>query len=644
MFAQQEVEYSAEAEKFFSDALALYKKGDYKGAALAFERVTQSSTPNQRTTAALVMKGKAHVYSGDYTEAEKTLKSLLTQYPSSDYKGDAEYTLGLMYLGAQLPEKALESLITCWKTVVAQPSSAVLQDELVAAMDSTVDNYISLSLLQQLVSQVPGGSEKEFLLLKLGQKQAAAGDFKATAATLSLLRGDYANSTFPERLSDLQTELSRPHDLKLGLLLPLFQKNEQAGREREIGVGLYEGISFALEEYSKNPQATKITLEARDTEREPSIAAEALNTLADDASVLGIIGPAFSHEALAVSGQANEKGIPTITPTANANGIAATGPFVFQANPDLETRARAMASYAINILKLKRLAVLASNEQTSKALAEAFAKDVVRLGAEMVATEWYDKGTTNLTRQLTNLRKKGNDAAQEPYIAFNERMTQRELSKLNKLGISMKVLDTLMATRRVVNATDFLGENAKSKLDAIGIPYTSSDPRIDSLQRIVTAIQGLYCPMSSSTEIGVVSSQIAFFGIETKMLGSGEWNNISELNANKRYCKGAVFESDTYTDSKEADYADFTNRFSQRYNRLPNKNNLYGYDVATLVLSIIQKGATTREQLKNALSEVRSYKSLHSKISFSPRRVSSWLHILEYSNETIQRVAEIEAE
>ena len=139
MSAQQKVEYSADTEMLFNNALAVYKKADYKGAVAAFDSVLRSSSSNQRITGALVMKGKAQVYSGDYLEAEKTLKLFLVLYPSSEYKGDAEYTLGLAYAKARRPEQALETFINCWRTIAARAKSTLLRDELIAAMDSTID-------------------------------------------------------------------------------------------------------------------------------------------------------------------------------------------------------------------------------------------------------------------------------------------------------------------------------------------------------------------------------------------------------------------------------------------------------------------------------------------------------------------------
>jgi ABC-type branched-subunit amino acid transport system substrate-binding protein len=642
--AQQHTDQLQDVEKLFSDALTLYKRGDYKSAEQAFELVLQMADAHQRTTAAHIMKAKAQLYAGEFQDAETTVTSFFERHPTSNYRADAEYTLGLVYLKSHFPEKALITFINSWRTAASRPKSVTLHDGLVVAMDSTIDNYFSLTSLQRLVAEIPGGSEREFLLIKLAQKQAATGEYDAASMTLSGIQRGYPVSSFPERVNALEAKLSSPRELKLGLLLPLLRKSQHGAREKEIGVGLYEGITFATEEYLRNPQLPKVTLEVRDSEREPSVAVAAMKELADDASVIGVVGPAFSHEAFGVSWIANEKGIPLITPTANANGIAATGPFVFQASPDLETRAKAMAEYAVGNLRLRRLAVLASKEQSSRILAEAFAKEAVRLGGEVIAIEWYEKGTTNLALQLTALRRKGNSATQEPYLSFNERMTKKELMKLNKLGMSAKLLDTLRSVRGVVNATHFFGDSAKGRLDEEGIPYALGDPRIDSLHRITTTIQGLYCPLSSSSEIGVVSSQIAYFGIGTRILGSGEWNSLSELNANKRYCKGVVFESDISADVRNANVGEFTGQFLRRFGRQPNRNNFYGYDVANLILTAIQKGARTRDQLKASLSDVRSSNSLHSRISLFPRRVNTWLHIFEYENNTIQHVTEIEVE
>lgn len=641
--SQQTIERSEEVEQLFKAALTLYTSGNFAEASTAFNRLADRSPLHHRTTAAIVMKAKADLYDGRYSDAETALQKLFTQFPSSSYKGDAEYTLGLVQLKKQSYADALREFVECWRTIANRPNQLQLYRLLMATIDSTIDEYVSLQDLQQVIAETPGGSEREFLLLGLAKKQLDEHRYAEATATLIQIEKSSQPLVFPARLKELQQVLAAPREVRIGVLLPLMKRSTQPTREKEVGTGLLDGISFAMQEYSRGHQARKVTLDVRDTEGDPATAAAMFKELASDGSLLGVIGPAFSSEAIAVRRLANEFRIPTITPTANANGIAESGFFVFQANPDFDTRAKAMASYAVRTLQFKRLAVLAPKEQTSKNLAEAFAREAQQLGATVITTEWYDRGAADLTQQLISVRRKANTFAQEPYLNF-EKLTQKDIGKLSKLGVSAKVLDSLTVRRGVANAVSLLGPEARSVLTENEIHYVVSDPRIDSLQRIVTTVEGLYCPISSPVEIGVISSQLTYFGIETTLLGSGEWNSIAELNANKRYVKSVLFESDSYTDTKDMRVRDFTYRFSNMFDRMPGRNDFYGYDVTRLVLSALDQGSSTREQLRDALAQVRSFPALHAKISLAQRRVNSWLHILQYANETIQRVAELEVE
>ena len=56
---QEQVEYSVQAEQVFSRAVEAYKEGQFADASAGFERVIKMSSPNQRTTAAYVMRAKS---------------------------------------------------------------------------------------------------------------------------------------------------------------------------------------------------------------------------------------------------------------------------------------------------------------------------------------------------------------------------------------------------------------------------------------------------------------------------------------------------------------------------------------------------------------------------------------------------------
>ncbi len=640
-FAQ--VQFSTQAEEDFNSGMSYYKKAEYASAAAAFGKVVLVNPPNQRTTAAMVMKAKAELYGGNAAEASRTLASFLATYPQSSYVPDAEFTLGLVNLKLNDYEQATSALLRAFRLGTKGNVAATLQEEILASLDETINSYIDQVTLRRFMTQAANENEEQYLLLKLAEKQVARGDYTTATMTLQEFRQKFPRPLFAERLTDLEVQIRKPKELKLGVLLPLMKHFEQGGREKEIGVSLLEGIEFAVREFNAVSQQ-HVTLEVRDSDREISVGVSEARKLASDPSILCIIGPAFSSMALAVAPVANEFHIPLITPTANANGIAATGPYVFQANPDLETRARAMAQYAVKDLNLKKLGILSSNELSSKSLAQTFEREARRQGAEVIAVEYYDKGVSDLVLQLTSLRKKANAAVNDPHIVFSERLPRKEIAKLQQLGIAQRMLDTLVAKRSIVNANDLLGENARSLLDAVGFPYSSGNPRADSVGIPLNVIQGLYCPIASAAEIGVISSQLAYHNIQTKILGSGEWNNLSELNANRMYCKNVVFESDSYMDIKEPAYQSFANHFTQQYNKVPNRNTIYGYGVTKTILAVIRQEATTREKLRDALNDVRGYETVHSRISLAPLRVNSWLHIFEYSQETIRHIRQINVE
>lgn len=626
-------------EEQFAAAIGHFTRAEYRQAAQLFEHLAREVAVNRRTTAAYIMLAKCQLYGGDGTAAQKTLSEFLRKFPSSSYRADALYTLGLAALKQRNHEEGVRVLLDAMDATPV-PS---LEQSILAVLDDAIDNFIPATTLRALFELGGSAVRREYLHVKLAEKFALMNDYTSAAEVLHRIRTQYARPLFGERLNALERKLREPREVKLGVLLPLMRHAAASSRERETAVGLYEGILLAMDQHAGSSVA-KVTLDVRDTQRENSVVTAEARKLASDPSVVGIVGPAFSSAAFAAAVVANESKLPLITPTANATGLAATGPYVFQASPDLETRAQAMARHAVRTLGLRTFAVLSSNEHSSRILAEAFASEVRRLGGEIVAMEWYDRAVTDLTKQLMNIRKKGNAAVKEPFLSFSERTSATDLARLSKLGISRLVLDTLMATRSVINAKALLGDSAKARLDEQGIFYLNGDPRIDSVQRVVTAVQGVYCPISSPAEIGIVSSQLAYFNLKTKILGSGEWNNIAELNANRPYCKGVQFEADAFVEPQSARYAEFSTMFYRKYNRFPNKLNLYGYSVTHMVLTMIGRGATTREHLRDALSGLHDRESTLIKFNFTGGRVNSWVYILEYADGGIRQVTELDVE
>ena len=641
--AQQTVEYSAKAEDLFTRALGLYTSGNFHQAGETFGRVITEYPSSHRITAAYVMKAKALYHADENYEAAKTAKAFLNLYPRSSYVADAQLVLGLIYCRIERYGEAVGAYLEAWRSL-PDTGDARLRGDIKYSLDTTVDRHISRDSTYRLLQNGVRPEERAFFWSRIADKEATRENFVAASIALDSLVYRYPGMVSKERLDLLRLRVSGKTSVKFGALVPLMKQSPPSAM-KEIGNEVYEGILLAVEQFSTEPNnKVRVALETRDTERDTAVVSQSLQELAADNDVIGILGPVFSTTTLAAARGANARRLPIVTPTANTNGISATGPYVFQANPDYEARGRAMARYAVAVRKCTTVAVLAPSDSYGKYLAEGFLMEAQELGARVIATEWYQKGNPVLRTQMQNIRRAGFTAAEDPLISFSGRMRTSDLMRIVGAGVPMARLDSLLSRGSVVSASWLFGANGRAIADSLGLKPATDEKLLDSLDIPVTAINALYVPISSGQEIGMVSTQLVYFNLHTLVLGSGEWNNLSELDANKRYCKGIEFESDSFVDSGNASYSMFLNEFVARFKKNPSKNSLFGYDAARMMLSLAAAGATTRESLTHALAAVRGYQGLHSRISLVGRRVNPWVHVLRYTGDSIERVGEVNAE
>jgi ABC-type branched-subunit amino acid transport system substrate-binding protein/outer membrane protein assembly factor BamD (BamD/ComL family) len=640
--AQVLIDYSGKAEEEFRAAVALYDSGQYREAVNRFDSILRTYPRGHRLTGAFVMKGKALFQLQENLEAAKTMKAFLSRFPASLYAPDAELVLGLVYNRIERHDEAMDMFLSAYRHL---PPSAPprLTAWIIGAMDSTVDNFLSTATLRQYLARSASVAERQYLWLKIASSEAAAENSVAAAIALDSLNLRYPGHPFAREAALLAIRIQSRSRVKLGALLPLM-RNSEPSAAKEIGNEVYEGIAFAIEKYSKGlDRRVSVELETRDTERDTAAAIRAAEDLSADREVIGLIGPVFSTETFSAAAVANIRGIPLVTPTANTNGLASVGRYVFQANPDYDARGRAMARYAVKFRGMKTLAVLAPSDTYARYLAEGFVEEAGELGANVIATETYQRGASDLKPQLAKIRRAGMLQTADVRLSFSGSTRPTTLMKFVELGVPVRRLDSLMSNGGAISARSLLGDRARRLIDSLSIPITYDESQVDSLEYPVDGIDAIYVPISGAEEIGVVASQIIYFNFHTQILGSGEWDNYSELNANKRYCDGVIFESDSYPDTTSREFDIFKSRYAERFQQRPTKNTLYGYDVAELMLDLIRNGATTREALQRGLAGVQEFQTFHTKIGFGPERVNGWLTILQYAGDEIVRIDEINA-
>jgi len=638
--AQEMPSYNQDAERIFNDGVRRYERGLYIDAYQAFKKIIANYPLNQRTTASYVMAAKSLFNLGRYEEAATTLATFLEKFPDSEYITDARYTLGLNYYKLQRYHDAIIEFVKSLEYC----TNPTLTKKLEGVIDDIVSERVSLDDVRALLSEVMGIKCTSILTIKLAEKEYQSGKLKDADETLSTFLEAHPETPYyshaKQLLARIREELAiKLHTSKIGVILPLFAPHES---ERIIGNEILEGIQYAFDEY-KSDDNVKLSLAIRDSKGDAATAAAIMREFARDENVLAVVGPVFSPEVIAAAKIANASGIPLISPTATSSDIAATGPYIFQANPDYATRGKAMAQYAVKKLESKTLAALAPSDTYGKTMAENFVNEAKRLGATVIAAAWYKSGATDLSAQCKEIREAIFRKGEEYYISFAGTVSAVDIEKLETYGVSKVFVDSLVAAKGDVSIYALFGRRAKHIADSLGLrTVKKKDAR--AMDTGVWSLDALYCPVASSSEIGVVLAQLAYFNIKTQILGSGDWYHRAELDANSRYANGVIFESDSYMDENDAEYRSFSDDFNRKTGKRPTKNALFGYDTMKLMLNTIADGATSRGTLRDALSKVGGFRGYHANISLNAGRVNSELHVLQYKNSKIIKLDDVRVE
>ena len=640
LVAQDEVTFNQNAEDQFLLGTKQYSLNEFKEAYLSFQNVLEQSLRNQRTTAATIMSAKALFQLHSYRESIRLLKDFLDTYPQSNYGEDAHYTLAINYYRLNRYSDAASELLVVLES--GKERKTFLRSQRV--FENVASEFLSAQEIKDLLYFAKTDRSKKLLTLHLAEIEFDQGLYADAMAHAREVLAGKEDPLSAQRARSLLLRVQSGTSVKLGVILPLMQKTDGASREKRLAYEVLDGVKYAVDEYnlSNAKQGVTVVIDIRDSEKDPLVAAREIQPWLDDKEYIGIFGPIFSYEVSPVAGIANSRKIPLVTPTANDNGIAAIGNYIFQANPDFSTRGKAMAQYAVLKLGLKNLAVVAPGFQPSSATADSFVQESIRLGAVIISNKRYLRGATDLRYLFRAMRSEAAIFGEEQSIDFKGKMSYPDIMKrLVTAGARKSLIDSLAEKQGKVIVQRLFGQSGKAIADSLGIPLIVEPFYLDSLQYPVSSIQAVFSPISNSSEIGIITSQLTYFNIKATLLGSGEWNDANELDLNKRYAEGVIFSSDRWIENSY-DYSQFASKFTLATQRQPNDNVLFGYDAMSLMLKQILNGGTTRERLAELLNKVSDFHGFHSDISFTEDRVNSYLHILQYKKGKISKIDQIQ--
>lgn len=632
------VYYVPEAEAVFKAALNDFRKENYEEAAESLMRSIQVYPSNHRITASYLMAGKAYYKIEQYRESIRVLKNLIDLYPNSEFIDDAHYTLGLNYSEMGKYEDAAAAFLKS-REATRDP---VLRERAEKLLVGMILPALNIGQLQLVLDEAKSPEMLALISTKVAEKMYRSGEIRAALELLQPIARLSSRIKYVADAKILLEKLAKGEVVRIGAVLPLMLKAEHPSM-RELGTSILDGIKMAVDEYNEIHDP-RVEFDIRDSERDPSQAARIVTDLCGDEKVVAIIGPFFSNEAFAAAGVANALRVPLITPTATSNGIAAIGAHIFQLNPDYAVRGSAMARYAFTNLGARTFAILAplGGSLASKQMADAFLDEVKMLGGELIDVQWYQPGETDLRNQLMSMRQKGMERLEEAYIDFSKKMTNNNLVSMLRWGISTRTLDSLVEREAKISVNRLFGLRGRRVADSLKIPYERTKMKVDSLGIPIRSIDAIFLPISSAGEIGIISSQLKYFNIQSAFLGTGDWYDVTELDQHRQYADGVIFSSEYYLDEESENYTSFLLRYQQKMHRSPDINALFAYDAMKFILEGVKRGGTNKIAMTEILSDLRRIDGVHSHISLGNTRVNSFLTILQFKNRVIMKIGEID--
>jgi ABC-type branched-subunit amino acid transport system substrate-binding protein/TolA-binding protein len=532
--------------------------GDYRRAQEAYRSLLNNFPTSEHFPIASLELGILQYNAQDYEQSQETLRQYLTTSFTPERQAVAYYYLGLLARKRQAYVEALTAL----KHSVDTSADALLTQQARAEIEQIVRQHLSGEELAQLTHQYDTTFPGDLLLWQLALSHREAGSVEDERDALQRFVTNFPDhprlQEATERLRSLQGVAPATDAAKIGVLLPLSGDGSYFGQR-----ALY-GIELALDMLHKHHATPQISLVVRDSQGDSRVASEALRTLAQDAQVIGVIGPLFSQVAMDLAAVAEQLEVPYISPYAPEGNFPATSPYAFRNSLTDTLQGRFLAEYAVRGLQLQRFAVLYADDAYGTSLRDAFVTPLREFGGEVVAIAAYAPDATEFSKPIKAIG-----------------------------GVDDETLQDLRAGATVTATENIPSEVHPPIYDAIFIP-------------------GDY------DKVALLAPALAFYNIHgVQLLGTDGWNAEEILAIGDHSLEGAIFVDGFFADSPAAAVQEFVKGFRQRYNKAPDLLAAQAYDTLLIVAQALQDGATTRSALRDALHNVHNFPGVSGTTSFN---------------------------
>ena len=182
------------------------------------------------------------------------------------------------------------------------------------------------------------------------------------------------------------------------------------GPDAALGINIKNGVQLALDKHSAANPGCQIALKTFDTEGDPQKATAIAPQIVGDASIVGLLGPAFSGETKATGGVFDQAGLLAVTPSATNVTLSEQGWKTFLrglANDGVQ--GPSVANYMKNTLGDTKVCVIDDSTDYGTGLAKAV-RDTLGPVAVEACNISVKKGDKDFSAAVTQVKGQSPDS------------------------------------------------------------------------------------------------------------------------------------------------------------------------------------------------------------------------------------------
>src|SRR6185312_9951835 len=182
------------------------------------------------------------------------------------------------------------------------------------------------------------------------------------------------------------------------------------GPDAQLGINIKYGVQMAVDKHNAANPGCQVELKTFDTEGDPQKATQIAPQIVDDASVVGLIGPAFSGETDATGNTFNQAGLVAATASATNVTLSQKGwRTFFRGLGNDGAQGAAVANYLKNTLNAQKVCVVDDSTAYGTGLAKVM-RETLGPVAQASCNISVKKGDKDFSAAVTQVKNAAPDA------------------------------------------------------------------------------------------------------------------------------------------------------------------------------------------------------------------------------------------